>query len=82
MPRHTRQFRRPMLESFVSRLQEPRGFVQVLAGPRQTGKKRLWDADGRARAPLKVILLGSAGIPRQRALIGLAAAHEYLRAAA
>ena len=41
MPRNTRKFRRPMLDALVSRLREPRRFVQVLAGPRQTGKTTL-----------------------------------------
>ena len=30
-----------MLEALISRLREPRRFLQVLAGPRQTGKTTL-----------------------------------------
>jgi predicted AAA+ superfamily ATPase len=36
-----RMFRRPMLGALVLRLREPRRFLQVLAGPRQTGKTTL-----------------------------------------
>lgn len=124
-----------MLEALISRLREPRRFLQVLAGPRQTGKttlaqqamevlglpahyasadeptlrgrpwigeqwelgrlrarqagkggallvldevqkvagwsetvKRLWDEDGAARMPLKVMLLGSTPLLLQRGL--------------
>src|SRR3972149_4842986 len=134
MPAKTRAFRRPLLGGLVRRLREPRRFLQVLAGPRQTGKttlaqqaiealdipahhasadeptlrgrpwiqeqwelgrlaarqvgkggallvldevqkvggwsetvKRLWDEDGAARRPLKVLLLGSAPLLLQRA---------------
>ncbi len=41
MPSATRRFRRPLLGPLVSRLREPRRFLQVLAGPRQTGKTTL-----------------------------------------
>lgn len=34
-------FRRNIYHTFLSRLQEPRRFIQVLAGPRQTGKTTL-----------------------------------------
>ena len=140
-------FRRPMLGILVSRLREPRRFLQVLAGPRQTGKttlaqqaiealgvpahyasadeptlrgrpwieeqwevgrlktreggkgaallvldevakvpgwsetvKRLWDEDGRARRPLKVVLLGSSPLLLQRGLTeSLAGRFELIR---
>ena len=140
-------FRRPMLRTLVSRLREPRRFLQVLAGPRQTGKttlaqqaiealgvpahyasadeptlrgrpwieeqwelgrlktreggkggallvldevpkvtgwsetvKRLWDEDGRARRPLKVVLLGSSPLLLQRGLTeSLAGRFELIR---
>jgi len=129
-------FRRLMFETLRTRLHEPRRFLQVLSGPRQTGKttlvhqvleaislpahyasadaptlqgqawieqqwdiarllirdalaaegavlvldevqkvsgwselvKRGWDADTRARRPLKVVLLGSAPLLVQRGL--------------
>jgi len=35
------QYRRPVYSTLVSRLKEPRRFIQVLAGPRQTGKTTL-----------------------------------------
>ncbi len=31
-------YRRPMYDTLLARLQERRRFIQVLAGPRQTGK--------------------------------------------
>ncbi len=31
-------YHRPMYHMLVKRLQEPRRFIQILAGPRQTGK--------------------------------------------
>lgn len=34
-------FHRPMYQTLLKRLQEPRRFIQVLAGPRQTGKTTL-----------------------------------------
>jgi hypothetical protein len=34
-------FRRPVLDQLLGRLREPRRFLQVLAGPRQTGKTTL-----------------------------------------
>jgi len=34
-------YRRPQLETLLARLREPRRFIQVLAGPRQTGKTTL-----------------------------------------
>ncbi len=34
-------FRRPAFDTLMGRLREPRGFIQVLAGPRQTGKTTL-----------------------------------------
>ena len=129
-------FRRPLFQTLCTRLHEPRRFLQVLAGPRQSGKttlvhqvleaipllahyasadaptlqgqawieqqwdvarllvqdtraakgavlvldevqkvpgwselvKRCWDADTRARRPLKVVLLGSAPLLVQRGL--------------
>lgn len=147
MPSKPRPFRRPLLGGLVSRLREPRRFLQVLAGPRQTGKttlarqaievlgipahyasadeptlrgrpwiaeqwelgrftarqagrggallvldevqkvsgwseavKRLWDEDGAARMPLKVMLLGSAPLLLQRGLTeSLAGRFELLR---
>lgn len=36
-----RVFRRPVLAELINRLSEPRRFIQVLAGPRQTGKTTL-----------------------------------------
>lgn len=136
-----------MLEALISRLREPRRFLQVLAGPRQTGKttlaqqamevlglpahyasadeptlrgrpwigeqwelgrlrarqagkggallvldevqkvagwsetvKRLWDEDGAARMPLKVMLLGSTPLLLQRGLTeSLAGRFELVR---
>ena len=41
MPANRRPFHRPMLDELVTRLREPRRFVQVLAGPRQSGKTTL-----------------------------------------
>ena len=147
MPAKTRAFRRPLLGGLVRRLREPRRFLQVLAGPRQTGKttlaqqaiealdipahyasadeptlrgrpwiqeqwelgrlaarqvgkggallvldevqkvggwsetvKRLWDEDGAARRPLKVLLLGSAPLLLQRGLTeSLAGRFEIVR---
>jgi hypothetical protein len=35
------EFARPALDALVKRLRDPRGFVQVLAGPRQVGKTTL-----------------------------------------
>ena len=35
------EFRRPQLIQLTARLEEPRRFMQVLAGPRQTGKTTL-----------------------------------------
>src|SRR3989304_442089 len=34
-------FRRPIFDVMLARMQEPRRFIQVLAGPRQTGKTTL-----------------------------------------
>ena len=31
-------YRRPQCKTLIARLQEPRRFIQVLAGPRQSGK--------------------------------------------
>ncbi len=31
-------FKRPVFHTLLKRVQEPRRFIQVLAGPRQTGK--------------------------------------------
>lgn len=145
--RPSQPYRRPVLALLVSRLREPRRFLQVLAGPRQTGKttlaqqametlglpahyasadeptlrgrgwieeqwemgrlkardsarggallaldevpkvtgwsetvKRLWDADGRRRVPLKVLLLGSSPLLLQRGLTeSLAGRFELIR---
>lgn len=41
MPPKAPMFRRPMLATLLARLREPRRFLQVLAGPRQTGKTTL-----------------------------------------
>lgn len=41
MARKGPTFRRPMLRALVARLREPRRTLQVLAGPRQTGKTTL-----------------------------------------
>src|SRR3989304_7838610 len=41
MAAKTRAFRRPLLGGLVRRRREPRRFLQVLAGPRQTGKTTL-----------------------------------------
>jgi pantothenate kinase len=35
------EIQRPVLASFYARLQEPRRFLQVVAGPRQVGKTTL-----------------------------------------
>ena len=35
------EYRRPAYQTLLSRLTEPRRFIQVLAGPRQTGKTTL-----------------------------------------
>ena len=37
----TRMYKRPLYQTLVSRLKEPRRFLQVLAGPRQVGKTTL-----------------------------------------
>lgn len=34
-------FERPHLQQFISRMNEPRNFIQVLMGPRQVGKSTL-----------------------------------------
>ena len=34
-------YHRPRYDTLVKRMQEPRRFIQVLAGPRQTGKTTL-----------------------------------------
>lgn len=34
-------FKRPVFQKALSRLQEPRKFIQVMAGPRQVGKTTL-----------------------------------------
>ena len=34
-------FKRTLFETLVARLDEPRGFMQVLIGPRQVGKTTL-----------------------------------------
>lgn len=41
MPPKAPVFRRPILATLLARLREPRRFLQVLAGPRQTGKTTL-----------------------------------------
>ncbi len=35
------EFRRPLFDLLLERIQQPRGFIQVLAGPRQVGKTTL-----------------------------------------
>jgi predicted AAA+ superfamily ATPase len=35
------EIQRPVFSQFLARLREPRGFLQVLAGPRQVGKTTL-----------------------------------------
>ena len=40
-PRRPREYRRPIFEEIVERTEEPRRFIQVLAGPRQVGKTTL-----------------------------------------
>jgi predicted AAA+ superfamily ATPase len=35
------EFRRPLFELLLERVGQPRGFIQVLAGPRQVGKTTL-----------------------------------------
>jgi len=138
-------YARPLLEVLLERLRQPRRFVQVLAGPRQTGKttlarqamevldlpasyatadgpapfdpswleaqwelgrlraaehggallvldeiqkirgwsevvKRLWDEDTYEKAPLKVVVLGSAPLLVQRGLTeSLAGRFEVIR---
>jgi predicted AAA+ superfamily ATPase len=34
-------FKRPAFQTVLKRVQEPRRFIQVIAGPRQTGKTTL-----------------------------------------
>jgi predicted AAA+ superfamily ATPase len=34
-------FQRPHFKQLIERIQEPRKFIQVLAGPRQVGKSKL-----------------------------------------
>jgi hypothetical protein len=34
-----RMFRRPIYDTLLRRIHEPRRFIQVLAGPRQTGSE-------------------------------------------
>ncbi len=41
MPERLPPYRRPILSTILARLQEPRRFIQVLAGPRQSGKTTL-----------------------------------------
>jgi len=36
-----KKYKRPLLKTLIRRLSEPRRFMQVLAGPRQTGKTTL-----------------------------------------
>lgn len=41
MRRKPREYRRPVYDEILVRAHEPRGFIQVLAGPRQVGKTTL-----------------------------------------
>src|SRR5262245_1715534 len=41
MSKLSRQFKRPHAEALTGRLEEPRRFLQVVAGPRQVGKTTL-----------------------------------------
>jgi hypothetical protein len=34
-------YKRPVFHTILKRIQEPRRFIQILAGPRQTGKTTL-----------------------------------------
>lgn len=49
-------YHRPMYHMLVKRLREPRRFIQVLAGPRQTGKTTDKTTDKKLSANEKAIL--------------------------
>jgi len=38
-------FERPYIQQLISRMNEPRGFIQVLMGPRQVGKSKSLTTD-------------------------------------
>ena len=70
---------RPPLYPLLARLQEPRRFLQVVAGPRQMGKTTLvWQAlalqqaspagTGMAQRDVRVVILGSAPLLIARGL--------------
>jgi len=73
-------FRRPQFETLVTRLTEPRHFIQVLAGPRQAGKTTLLlQASDELEIPLRYVsadeptLRGASWIDQQWAIARLEA---------
>lgn len=55
------EFRRPIFSEVLDRMNEPRQFIQVLAGPRQVGKSTLMD-QVLADCPLPHYLYNADGI--------------------
>ena len=55
------EYKRPILSEVLDRMNEPRRFIQVLAGPRQVGKSTLMD-QVLAECPLPNYLFNADGI--------------------
>lgn len=55
------EYKRPILSEVLERMNEPRQFIQVLAGPRQVGKSTLMD-QALAECPLPNYLFNADGI--------------------
>lgn len=58
------EFRRPIFSEVLDRMNEPRRFIQVLAGPRQVGKSTLMD-QVLAENPLPSYLYNADGIDKE-----------------
>ena len=58
------EFRRPIFSTVLDRMNEPRRFIQVLAGPRQVGKSTLMD-QVLAECPLPNYLFNADGIDEE-----------------
>ena len=58
------EFRRPIFSEVLDRMNEPRRFIQVLAGPRQVGKSTLMD-QVLAECPLPNYLFNADGIDEE-----------------
>jgi predicted AAA+ superfamily ATPase len=70
-------FKRKLVSQLVKRLNEPRRFIQIVTGPRQTGKTTAvsqaleelrMDEDNRFHVPLKAVLTGSSSLLPQKGL--------------